>query len=227
MENQTATSTPATPVGNTSFFFRDPTAAAIANNLKDGLPAPIKRAQVSVDLPLLTLQDVLDILTSTEEITANAKALIVDQVNAVLVAEVRSQIDDMPNYEEVDVSKIDMSTVNFIALSNTPKVVRSGGGISEELWAEFGDNFVEVITAVSETTEDTAKKVVALLTKRMRDISKQAVVLTKLETYLATWYEACTAEDQAKYEVIFSRLAKRIEGYLATVNEDPLAGLGI
>lgn len=225
MENQTATTTPVT--GNTSFFFRDPTAAAINNNLRDGLPAPIKRAQVSVDLPLLTLQDVLDILTSTEEITANAKALIVDQVNAVLVAEVRSQIDDMPNYEEVDVSKIDMSTVDFIALSNTPKVVRSGGGISDELWAEFGDNFVEVITTVSETTADTANKVVVLLTRRLSSVSKQAAVLEKLETYLATWYGACTAEDQAKYEVVFARLAKRIEGYLDAVNDDPLAGLGI
>ena len=164
---------------------------------------------------------------SDDEKDSKAQELIVEQVNSVLVAEVRSQLDDLPTYEEVDESKIDFSKVDFVALANTPRATRSGGGISEETWADFEADFIEVLTTKTSTDETAAKKVVTLLTKRLKDVSSKEVVLVKLGEYLDTWFTQTTEANQVALAAVYERLNKRIEGYKATVNDDPLAALGI
>ena len=215
------------PANEVTFYFREPTAKMKEVNKEEGLPEPIRRQTVTIALPLLTKEQVLEILLSDEAKDTKAQELIVEQVNSVLVAEVRSQLDDMPNYAEVDVSAIDFAKVDFIALANTPRVARSGGGISEETWAEFEADFVAVLTTKTSTEDATAKKVVTLLTKRLKDVSTKEVVLQKLGDYLDTWFTQTTEAQQVALASVYERLNKRIEGYKATVNDDPLAALGI
>ena len=224
MENQTVA--PVTTL-DVSFFFRDPTQKMKDANKEEGLPEPIKRQAVVIAVPSLTKDEVLEILMSDDTINSKAQDLIVEQVNAVLAAEVRSQIDDLPTYEEVDISKIDFTKVNFVALANTPRATRSGGGISEESWDDFGTDFVTVIVPVKGITEEQAKKVVTLLTKRLKDVSKQEVVLDKLAEYLDIWFANTSAASQVSLAQVYERLSKRIEGYKSAVNDDPLASLGI
>lgn len=229
MENQNETpaaTTTATP-NTVTFYFREPTAKMKDTNKEEGLPEPIKRQPVIVALPLLTKDQVLEILMSDDAVNSKAQELIVEQVNAVLAAEVRSQLDELPTYEEVDTSKIDFAKVDFVALANTPRATRSGGGISEETWADFEADFATVITEKTSTTPEQAKKVVTLLTKRLKDVSKQETVLHKLGEYLDTWFTQTTEAQQVALAQVYERLSKRIEGYKATVNDDPLASLGI
>ena len=229
MENQNETpvaTTTANP-NTVTFFFREPTAKMKDTNKEEGLPEPIKRQPVTVALPLLTKDQVLEILMSDDAVNSKAQELIVEQVNAVLAAEVRSQLDELPTYEEVDTSKIDFAKVDFVALANTPRATRSGGGISEETWADFEADFSTVITEKTSTTPEQAKKVVTLLTKRLKDVSKQETVLHKLGEYLDTWFTQTTEAQQVALAQVYERLSKRIEGYKATVNDDPLASLGI
>ena len=217
----------AQPSNEVTFYFREPTAKMKDVNKEEGLPEPIRRQTVTIALPLLTKEQVLEILLSDEDKDTKAQELIVEQVNSVLVAEVRSQLDDMPNYAEVEVSAIDFAKVDFVALANTPRATRSGGGISEETWADFEADFVEVLTTKTSTEEATAKKVVTLLTKRLKDVSTKEVVLQKLGDYLDTWFTQTTEAQQVALASVYERLNKRIEGYKATVNDDPLAALGI
>ena len=229
MENQNETpaaTTTANP-NTVTFYFREPTAKMKDTNKEEGLPEPIKRQPVIVALPLLTKDQVLEILMSDDAVNSKAQELIVEQVNAVLAAEVRSQLDELPTYEEVDTSKIDFAKVDFVALANTPRATRSGGGISEETWADFEADFATVITEKTSTTPEQAKKVVTLLTKRLKDVSKQETVLHKLGEYLDTWFTQTTEAQQVALAQVYERLSKRIEGYKATVNDDPLASLGI
>lgn len=229
MENQNETpvaTTTANP-NTVTFYFREPTAKMKDTNKEEGLPEPIKRQPVTVALPLLTKDQVLEILMSDDAVNSKAQELIVEQVNAVLAAEVRSQLDELPTYEEVDTSKIDFAKVDFVALANTPRATRSGGGISEETWADFEADFATVITEKTSTTPEQAKKVVTLLTKRLKDVSKQETVLHKLGEYLDAWFTQTTAAQQVALAQVYERLSKRIEGYKATVNDDPLASLGI
>lgn len=229
MENQNETpvaTTTANP-NDVTFYFREPTAKMKDTNKEEGLAAPIKRQPVTVTLPLLTKDQVLEILMSNDEVNTKAQELIVEQVNAVLAAEVRSQLDELPTYEEVDVSKIDFTKVDFVGLANTPRATRSGGGISEETWADFEADFATVITEKTSTTPEQAKKVVTLLIKRLKDVSKQETVLNKLGEYLDTWFTQTTEAQQVALAQVYERLSKRIEGYKATVNDDPLASLGI
>ena len=229
MENQNETpvaTTTANP-NTVTFYFREPTAKMKDTNKEEGLPEPIKRQPVTVALPLLTKDQVLEILMSDDAVDSKAQELIVEQVNAVLAAEVRSQLDELPTYEEVDTSKIDFAKVDFVALANTPRATRSGGGISEETWADFEADFATVITEKTSTTPEQAKKVVTLLTKRLKDVSKQETVLHKLGEYLDAWFTQTTEAQQVALAQVYERLSKRIEGYKATVNDDPLASLGI
>ena len=229
MENQNETpvaTTTANP-NTVTFYFREPTAKMKDTNKEEGLPEPIKRQPVIVALPLLTKDQVLEILMSDDAVNSKAQELIVEQVNAVLAAEVRSQLDELPTYEEVDTSKIDFAKVDFVALANTPRATRSGGGVSEETWADFEADFATVITEKTSTTPEQAKKVVTLLTKRLKDVSKQETVLHKLGEYLDAWFTQTTAAQQVALAQVYERLSKRIEGYKASVNDDPLASLGI
>ena len=226
-QNQTPVATTTANPNTVTFYFREPTAKMKDTNKEEGLPEPIKRQPVTVALPLLTKDQVLEILMSDDAVNSKAQELIVEQVNAVLAAEVRSQLDELPTYEEVDTSKIDFAKVDFVALANTPRATRSGGGISEETWADFEADFATVITEKTSTTPEQAKKVVTLLTKRLKDVSKQETVLHKLGEYLDTWFTQTTEAQQVALAQVYERLSKRIEGYKATVNDDPLASLGI
>lgn len=226
-QNETPVATATANPNTVTFYFREPTAKMKDTNKEEGLPEPIKRQPVTVALPLLTKDQVLEILMSDDVVNSKAQELIVEQVNAVLAAEVRSQLDELPTYEEVDTSKIDFAKVDFVALANTPRATRSGGGISEETWADFEADFSTVITEKTSTTPEQAKKVVTLLTKRLKDVSKQETVLHKLGEYLDTWFTQTTEAQQVALAQVYERLSKRIEGYKATVNDDPLASLGI
>lgn len=226
-QNETPVATATANPNTVTFYFREPTAKMKDTNKEEGLPEPIKRQPVTVALPLLTKDQVLEILMSDDAVNSKAQELIVEQVNAVLAAEVRSQLDELPTYEEVDTSKIDFAKVDFVALANTPRATRSGGGISEETWADFEADFSTVITEKTSTTPEQAKKVVTLLTKRLKDVSKQETVLHKLGEYLDTWFTQTTEAQQVALAQVYERLSKRIEGYKATVNDDPLASLGI
>ena len=226
MENQTqdAVATTNPREKQVKFFFRQPTEAMKKFNAEEGLPEPIKRAEVEVTVPVLAAEDILAILTGTD---AKAIDLVVDQVNQVLIDEVRSQVDDLPTYEEVDLSKLDFSTVDFVKLANTERATRSGGGISDETWAAFAEDFTATIEANTDKTKDNAKKVVTILTKRLKDVAKQESVLDTLDSYLTTWFTKTSEESQKVFAPIFERLSKRIAGYKVTVNVDPLAALGI
>ena len=191
------------------FFFRQPTEAMKKFNAEEGLPEPIKRAEVEVTVPVLTASDILAILNGTD---AKAIDLVVDQVNQVLVDEVRSQVDDLPTYEEVDVSKLDFSTVDFVKLANTERATRSGGGISEEAWTAFAEDFIATIVEHTDKPAEAAKKVVAILTKRLKDVAKQEAVLVTLDTYLSTWFTNST--EASEFARIYERLNTRLEGYL-------------
>lgn len=217
---QVAAST-ATPV---PFNFRNPQPNVIKANQEEGLPAPIKRASVVVPIQMLTKADLIEILTNGD---AAAAQLILDQANSVLIDEVRGQLDDLPNYEEVNLELIDFSKVDFVKIANTPKAIRTGGGISDELWEAWANDMQTVLQANSDRNEKQITVVTTLLTKKLKDVSKSEKVLKAVETYLNTWFTATSEENQEKFAVIYARLSARIENYLSSVNEDPLAALGI
>lgn len=206
------------------FNFRNPQANVIKGNEADGLPAPIKRAAVTVEIPFLTTEEVIAILSGDN---LAAKQLIVEQVNSVLVAEVRGQLDDLNNYEEVDLSLLDMAKVDFITLANLPPSIRTGGGISEELWNEWTNDMQEVITVATDRTTAQVTVVCTLFTKKLKEVSREEKVLRALENYLNIWFTNTSEASQEKFASIYSRLSARLETYLATVNDDPLAKLDI
>lgn len=205
------------------FNFRNPQANVIKANADEGLPPPIKRQSVSIVLPLLDKAALLAILNGDN---LAAIQLVVDQANMVLVEEVREQLDSLPNYEEVDVTKLDMSKVDFISIANQPKATRSGG-ISDDLWAEWAANVHEVFAAHTDRTPEQVTVITNLLQKKLREVNKSEKVLKLLETYLNTWFTSASEDDQNKYVEIYKRLSARIENYLSTVNEDPAAALGL
>lgn len=223
MTEQTQESVGSSATNLVTFNFRNPQANAIKANEVDGLPAPIKRAAVSVAVPLLTKEQIITILTGDN---VSAIQLVVDQTNNILIDEVRAQLDELPNYEEVDVSKLDFSKVDFTTIANQPKATRSGG-ISDELWEDWATDMQTVFAAHTDRTEVQVTTIVTLLQKKLREVNKSEKVLKVLENYLSTWFTNTSEESQAKFVEIYKRLSARIESYLNTVNDDPLAAMGL
>lgn len=214
------------PEGTTAvqFNFRNPQPNLVKANAEENLPAPIKRASVVVGIKMLTSSDLIEILTSGDPA---ARQLLVDQANQVLADEVRSQLDDLPNYEEVNLALLDMTKVDFTALANTPKDRRSNGGITDEVWAAWEADFKSVLIASCERTEAQVKTVHTLLTKKLKDVSKNEEMLNKLKGYLDNWLAHTTEENQNTFGSIYLRLDGRITTYLQSVNVDELAKIDI
>lgn len=204
------------------FNFRAPTQSQIKDNQDKGLPAPIHRDSVEVELNLLTIENIESILFGSD---AKAIELLLSQVNQVLIDEVRNQIDAMPNYEQVNVESIDWTKVDFIKIANQPKATRGfAPAFTPEQFEAFKLEFVEVLTNNTSVNEETANKVLTLL-ESLKRLANTPVALEKLNVYVETYL---TYSSDKELDVVANYFKGRIQSYLNKLeNVDVLASLGI
>lgn len=194
----------------TLYYFRAPTRKQIEENEAAGLPAPIRRKSVYYQPPYLTAEDIRRIANGDDP---KQLELLIEAANDIIDNQVRRQLDEQPNYKEVDLSLIDRSKLTWEYIANMSRSERVSNTISDETWEEFKKDYVKVMTAVTgkpEQVVNNAAKIIAAEFKPVRDNKDKLAVL---ETYLDTWF--ASTERAADFASLYERLSKKVKDYQA------------
>ena len=205
------------------FPFRTPTESAIQANAAAELPPPIKRATVELELAFLTVDDVRELLESGDPLVTDA---ITSACNNLIVMAAREQVDELPNYEEVDLNRIDYEKLKFTTIANTPKESRRGGGLPPELVDAFKEDFQLVLTAAG-SSKRAVDTVLNLVFDGMKNVKNDRKVLNKLTEYLDIWKHNTQESNLEVFAPVTTHITKRINGYLVSLDKDTIADLGI
>lgn len=208
MSDTQVTPVPAVEEKGTLFYFRAPTKKQIEENAAAGLPAPIARDSVRVEVPLLDSAALTAILTDAKP---NEVALLLEAANSLIIEQMRKQIDDQPNHQQVDKTKLDFSKVTWAAIANMPKAERISTAISDETWEAFKKDYVDTmvpVTGKSEQVVANAAKIIAAEFKPVRDNNGK---LATLETYLDTWF--AHTQKGAEFASLYERLSKKVKDF--------------
>jgi hypothetical protein len=172
---------------------------------------------VELVIPELNLEDVAKIITQGDD---KEKALLLEAVNAIVLAQARSLVDEDVEKARTEGIKNEELTWNFIA--NIPPATRRGGGIPDEVWDAFVVDYTEVMQHHGKTKEK-AETGAKLLAKRFNPVKDNKKIVKALLENLMTWFTNTEKADDFKdvYETLTSKadtlLAKDEEAILAAI----------
>ena len=194
-----------TSVANTAFHFRP--------KKVDGVET--KRESITLAIPKLTLEGVADILAQGD---ANSQALLLDAVEAVIVAHARKI---MTEDEAITAESFPIAQLDWQVIANIPKAERSGGGISKETWKEFADDYIASMPEITGKPLDAVKRAANLFVSKFRDCRSNKPILTVLQGQLEIY--AASAPNAAIYVECIEALSNRLE-LLLSLDEADLIG---
>jgi predicted Zn-dependent protease len=141
-----------------------------------------KRPTINLVLMTPTLEGILSALQDTKQ-----AQYIIDLVSADIYKGARSQVGDeqkpVNKQEELDTSKLTIE-----AIANMPKAERTGGGISKEVWEEFGKDFLAVMPGITGNTVEHVGNAAKHLIAKFQYVKNQKKVISFLKERLNLWY---------------------------------------
>jgi hypothetical protein len=135
------------------------------------------------------------------------QALLLEQANMVTHDAIQAQFAEQDRTAEADVSKLDLTKVDFATIANTPKASRANT-ISDEAWANFEATYIPVMQEVTGKSESVLANHVAIFKDGFNQVAKAADKMVLLENLLTTF-----ASEQANVdgnEDILNYLFKRV-----------------
>jgi hypothetical protein len=172
-----------------------------------------RRPDVKLILPVPTLEGLAAALRDE-----NQREFILDLLADVVREAARDQITDetrpVNKQEELNVKKL---TLEYLA--NQPKAVRTGGGISKEVWEAFAKDYTDVMQAATGKSQDAVTNAAKLFVAKFNPVKTQKKVITFLRDQLAVYTSATPNLDDFADCVAF--LDKKAEDLL-NMNEEAL-----
>jgi hypothetical protein len=181
-----------------------------------------KRASVLVEAPILSWEDLVDLVNAAPAIPGTltaVQALLLDQANMVTHDAIQAQFAEQDRTAEADVSKLDLTKVDFVTIANTPKASRANP-ISDEAWANFEATYIPVMQEVTGKSETVLSNHVAIFKDGFNQVAKAADKMSLLENLLTTF-----ASEQANVdgnEDILNYLFKRVSSIKARTSKTDL-----
>lgn len=201
---------PAEAPKGTLFYFRAPTKKQIEENAAAGLPAPIHRESVNYQPPYLDTAALVAILNGDDP---KQIELLAEAANDIINEHVRRQLDEQPNYEQIDVSKIDASKLTWQFIANMSRAERISNAISEETWEAFKADYTAVMVGVTGKPEQVVGNAAKIIAAEFKPVRDNRDKLATLETYLDTWF--ASTEKAGDFASLYERLSKKVKDYQA------------
>lgn len=192
------------------FYFRAPTKKQIEENAAAGLPAPVHRESVKLNVPTLDAAALSAIMVANDP---KQVELVLEAVNALVIEQVRKQIDDQPNHQQVDLAKIDFTKVSWEAIANMPKAERISTAISDKTWEAFKNDYVATMVGVTGKSEQLVANAANIIVAEFKPIRDNNDKLATLETYLDTWF--AHTDKAADFASLYERLSKKAKDFQA------------
>lgn len=166
-----------------------------------------KRNSVILPLPVPSIEGIIDIIQSG----GAGLTLLQEAVMAVLVEQAREYIDAN---EAVTSTNFPYDILSWDAIANLPKADRRGGGISKELWADFAKDYIAVMPALLNKSEETVTNASKIFLTKFSACKTNKQVLLKLKEYLAIYINNTTRGEEFAEPVDW--LDKKIDVLLET-----------
>ena len=173
-------------------------------SFKNEIGDTVKRAAVKLELPVLTVDGLINAIQDQKQLD-----FILDVLADVIKAAARTQVDDETSPVN-DQAALDLSKLTLEYIANQPKAERTGGGISQELWAAWGVDYVSTMLAASpDAKEEHVKNALNIFLKRYAPVKMNKPVLKKLRERLAVYATETKALDD--FVEVVDYLDKRAE----------------
>jgi len=174
------------------------------------------RNSVQLALPYPSMEGIVAIL----EAGGKGLELLVEAIEGVVNAAARELL-----YDDVSLTAatfpVDKVSWEFIA--NLPKAQRRGGGIPKETWEGFGQDYVDVMPAVTGKSIEQIANAAKILVAKLNQVKTNEPVLQLLVGQLAVYADNSPNIDEYKECVSF--LLEKADTFLNVSEEELLANL--
>lgn len=158
-------------------------------NFRQNKELGTKRASVTLNVNVLTLQGLVDILNGGDEKQIN---LILETLQIPILEQARAQVDEN---ESISAETFDASKVTWEFISKLEPAARRGGGIPKETWELFVADYIEVMPGVTGKTVEQATKAATLLGNKLSSVKGNKPVLTFLRAQLDLWFASTSKSE--------------------------------
>ena len=144
-----------------------------------------KQPSVEVAMPMLVAEDVAAYLG--DESKLKEQALIVEAVNAILLAQARDQFDEVIEgfgddaNKEVSAEMLDFGKLTLEYIASIPPAQRGATPISDEEWQAFFEDYMPVMVAATGKPEARIKNHIDLFKKPQKIRSNKEVLAALVE----------------------------------------------
>lgn len=191
-------------------------AKPVAFHFKKDKKLGIKRPTVELQVPAATPELIMDVLDKG----GKELDLLLEVVNDALIAQARQQVNQK---EDISQENFNPAEVNWKFLAELPPKERRGGGISKEDWAEFQEDYIEVMPGLTGKSEEQVTNAAKLFVARLQPVKTNKLFLTKLQEQLNIWFsKSPNAED---YQDIYEFLDNKMTEFLKKDDAELLANI--
>lgn len=218
-----------------SFYYRPLKVNGVVQKCIQGDKEYDKRPEFSAELPYIDSNELIEVLTG-ESTNPDEKAKILkylaDSHNNNVYAEAQRQLNEFikQDYNVIlNPNMLDYSQLQLLAIASKEPVDRKQ--FSDELIAEVIEDFKHFAFANFKRpngqaipAQNIANAANEIFTNRFKNTKTDKDVLTLFQSWLATWYQGTSKQDQ--FQGITSFLLEKIELYLNTEQTSKIGKFG-
>ncbi len=159
-----------------------------------------KRPSVEIPIPVPSMEGIVAILQAG----GKQLELLREAIAGVINDQAREYINDT---ETVTADNFPYNTLTWEFIANLPKAERRGGGISKELWEDFGKDYLAVMPSVLNKPVASVELAVKVFLNKFSAVKTDKKVLALLKSYLAMYINATPNGEQ--FQECFEFLDKK------------------
>lgn len=164
-----------------------------------------KRPTVSLAIPFPSFEGVIAIL----EEGGKQKELLMEAVQDVIISQVREYVNENENANQ---DNFDETKFTWEYIANMPKSDRRGGGIPEEIWEAFKNNYIEIMPAITQKTKEQVELAAKVFVSKFANAKTNKPVLKVLQGQLALYINATQIGEEI--EPVLTWLTTKLDTYI-------------
>lgn len=180
----------------------------------EGNPVESKRESIKLHFPVPSTEDVLNIIAAAQAEGASAVAvnnlqLLQDAMFAVVYDVAASLAKENTSLTSAN---FPMDELSWEKIANAPEAERKSRGISKEEWADFAEDYLASMPAITGKDEVKVQRAVAVLINKFGPIKSDKKSIAVLRDQLAVYAES--APNAANYFKVIEFLLKKADALI-------------
>jgi len=146
-----------------------------------------KRQTVELKLPVPSIEGIVAILESTDEVSGpKGRELLLAAVADIISSQARNILNDEAN-QAMNAASFPLDQVTFEAIALLPDAEKRCRGIAKEVWDEFVKDYISIMPAITGKTIEAVSFAAKLLLGKYNSIKTNKPVIAKLKEQLAIY----------------------------------------